>query len=67
MSKIPADLADLAKRYGYAIEYRPLTYVKRWPTKSTRPWLLHIANGGYLASFATLDRLERNLRARAGL
>lgn len=71
MDILPTDLAfrkvlTLARTCGYFIEYRPIKYVKGWPQKSTRPYLLQYDDGSHLASFASLTKLERNLRARAG-
>lgn len=69
--QIPAELRELAQRHGYGIEYRPTVRVRGWPNKSARPFALYLAHASgawdHLCSFATVDGLERNLRARAGL
>lgn len=66
--KIPAELQEVAERNGYFIEIKPLVYIKGWPHESKRPFQLHwLDGGGYLASFATIEALERNFRGRAGL
>jgi hypothetical protein len=67
-----AALQELATRHGYAVEYRPIVRVRGWLNPSAKPFALYtycggVRGGAHLASFATLDALERNLRARAGL
>jgi hypothetical protein len=49
---------------GYYIQYRPLTYVKGWPGRSTRPYQLWHVGRGYIAGFAKLSSAEINLRNR---
>lgn len=34
------------------IEYRPLRYVRGWPTPSAKPWLVYVA-GRFVAAFST--------------
>lgn len=68
-TNIPVSLQALAKRCGYHVETRFNTYVRGWPKASARPYLLYIATesgSAFLASFPTIDGLERSLRARAG-
>jgi hypothetical protein len=64
---IPAYLKVIAERNGYVFEHRPVVYKRGWPTPSAKPFALFFSDGGFIASFASLDDLERALRARAGL
>lgn len=63
--------ADLTRRHGYGVAYKPTRRVRGWPMPSTKPFALYLIHQSgtwsYLASFATLTQLERNFRARAGL
>jgi hypothetical protein len=63
---IPAKLQAIADRAGYHLEFRPTIRVRGWPQKSEKPYALFHADWSHIASFKTLDALERNLRNRAG-
>jgi hypothetical protein len=63
-----AALNTVAHRHGYSLEYHPTTKVRGWPAPSARPFALRTYDSGaHVASFETLDALERGFRARAGL
>lgn len=59
-------LRDIAAEIGLNIEYQPSRRVRGWPQKSAKPWSLRYGDWTLLCAFATLEQLERNLRARAG-
>ena len=63
---IPLKLLLIAERAGYFAEYRPTRRVRGWPTPSARPYQLSYKDGTFLTAFATLEALERAVRARAG-
>lgn len=50
----------------YEVEHRPTVRVRGWPTPSAKPFALYLKGGKHLASFATVEGLERNVRARLG-
>jgi aryl-alcohol dehydrogenase-like predicted oxidoreductase len=62
---IPARLQEVANSAGYSIEVKALRHVRGWPTRSTKPFQLWLGDS-FIASFATIEQLERNFRARAG-
>jgi hypothetical protein len=64
---IPAKLHAIAQSNGYLLDYRPRVKVRGWPQDSAKPFHLRYSDDSFLSSFATLDALERALRARAGL
>lgn len=59
--KIPADVVQAALAAGFDVEFRALTYVKGWPTKSSKPYLLR--RDGRTRSFATLASLTAAIAA----
>ena len=61
-----ATLNMLAERHGYRIDIVRSVRRRGWPTPSARPYHLSFADGCFIAAFADLDGLERNLRNRAG-
>lgn len=66
MSPARLDRAQrVAATYGYGVTHKPTRKVRGWPVASAKPYQL-TRDGCHLASFATLDALEINLRARAG-
>lgn len=64
---IPAKLHGIAERNGYRLDYVPRVKVRGWPQDSARPYHLRFSDDGFCAAFASLEGLERALRARAGL
>jgi hypothetical protein len=62
---IPRALCDLAGQCGYFVQLRTLVHRRGWPERSTKPYALYLRGGAFLASFATIEQLERNLRGRA--
>lgn len=63
---IRSKLHKLAENNGYIVEYKPTRRVRGWPEKSQKPFGLYYTDGTHIASFATEEALERNLRGRAG-
>jgi|GEM_PF-5427501 len=59
--KIPADILEVAAAKGLDIEYRALTYVKGWPTKSSKPFLLR--RNGRTTAFASAGSLRKAVEA----
>lgn len=59
-------LRAIAADIGLYIFYKPVRHQRGWPRKSARPFGLYYKDGTLLATFPSLDGLERNLRARAG-
>lgn len=45
------------------IEYRPLKYVRGWPTPSQRPYLLFL-DGAYVSAHTTVTKAKENARKR---
>lgn len=67
--KSPAKLnriAKFAESANYRVEFRGTVYVRNWPQASSKPYHLAHADGSHIAAFATLEALEKNLRARIG-
>lgn len=62
--KIPSDIVQAALAAGFDVEYRSLTYVKGWPTKSSKPYLLR--RDGRTRSFATVQSLGAAIAASPG-
>lgn len=67
-----SELQSLALRNGYAVEFSGRRRQRKngWPVDSAKPFALYITGGrprAHIASFATMEQLERNLRARAGI
>jgi hypothetical protein len=51
---------------GYSVHYQASTYVRGWPTKSTRPY--HLYQGSkFVAAFAKLSTLEAKLGKLTGV
>ncbi len=59
-------LRDIGATIGVLIEFKPTVRKRGWPEKSAKPWSLRCQDGTLLCAFASLNQLERNLRARAG-
>jgi hypothetical protein len=59
-------LRDIAAEIGLSVEYKPTRKRRGWPEKSLKPWSLRYGDGTLVCAFAKLDKLERNLRGRAG-
>ena len=59
-------IAKLAADTGYRVDFKGTKHVRGWPQASTRPYQLAYDNGQHIASFATLEKLEANLRGRNG-
>jgi hypothetical protein len=59
-------LRDIGATCGYLLDHKATRRVRGWPEKSRKPWHILYGDGTLCASFATLDQLEKNLRARAG-
>lgn len=59
-------IAKLAHEANYAVDFKPTKWVRGWPQASTKPYLLRHSDGSHIAAFATLEKLEANLRGRAG-
>lgn len=57
------ELNAIAKESGYFVEYKPTRYVRGWPEESQKPYGIY-CGAKFIASFADLDTLERNLRGR---
>lgn len=59
-------IVKLARDTNYNVEFRATKYVRGWPQASTKPYLLQHGDGSHIAAFATLEKLETNLRGRNG-
>ncbi len=59
-------LNRIAASIDLLVEHKPTRRVRGWPEKSQKPYGIYFTDGSHIASFADLDKLERNLRARAG-
>lgn len=57
-------LRDIGATYGYMLDYKATRRVRGWPQKSLKPWHILYGDGTLVASFATLGKLESNLRNR---
>ena len=63
---IKTKLHAIAADAGYRLDHIPTRRVRGWPEPSRKPFHLAFADGTHIASFATVEKLEDNLRARAG-
>lgn len=59
-------LRDIGATCGYLLDHKATRRVRGWPEPSKKPWHILYSDGTLCASFATLDKLERNLRGRRG-
>lgn len=75
MTAISNRLDRITRETGYLVGYKPTRRVRGWPEMSRKPFQLyqrftHPASGKeswvYVASFATVEKLEINWRGRAG-
>lgn len=57
-------LRDIGATCGYTLDHKATRRVRGWPVKSEKPWHILYGDGTLVASFRTLDALEKNLRGR---
>lgn len=59
-------LRGIGATIGLRLEYKATVRRRGWPERSAKPWSLRYGDDTLVCAFATLEQLERNLRARAG-